>query len=110
MTFNSIFNMVDSDLEGVYAFMEQMFTENYVELTNADRDVILSALRKLKAADKKDFKTFISFVSKDAAVYDILYELNPEGQYGFFTNGKDVDVMKLEGVPLNLVAYYSDNF
>ena len=110
MKFNSIFDIVYDDEIGVYGFLEQVFVENGIELTGRDRNCLVRALREFVKKGKKDFRDFISLFGRDDPMYDILNELGPGGQYGFFADNSSVDVTKMDGVPLSLVAYYSDHF
>ena len=110
MVFNSLLNLIQDDFEGVYKFICRVFYESYEELDLDECQLIYSAIINVRKMENRSFDDFIECFDCDGHLYPIINELRPDGEYGIFTNEKEVVVSELDGVALILTSDFFDIF
>ena len=110
MIFNSLLDLADKDLNGVYKFICRLFYECNVQLNDNDCDFIFTQLTVFKKLEFKDFNSFIKLFKDNAFVISIIKKLAPNDVYGCFTNKKRVFISTLDSTSLSLTIFYLNTF
>lgn len=110
MTFNSLFNLIETDTDGVYKFICRIFYETNSELCIEDRLYLFAMIKKFKVEPEKDDSHFKSLFENKKGLLKVINLITGDSEFSFFTNGKDVEFSQLSGDALNLSYVYAEIF
>lgn len=106
MIFNSLFNLIETDTDGVYKFICRIFFETDADLSIEERLYILAMVKKFKNEEEKDFDHFIKLFENKKNLLRVFNQFAEGEQFNFFINGKDVASSELKEVPSTMAYFY----
>lgn len=108
MIFKSIFNLVDTNKDGVYKFLCKVLDESNVDPGIEEYLFVFAALEKFSKCDVLDFQHFISFFDQKRIMLKVFEEFGKFGKLHCFADETEVQLSSLDKFSISMIPFYID--